>query len=65
MSGWVCQWKPFWIPVGETFRKAYLGEWIHMGDDSLSNLGELCMSNIPTMVHDAEYKDCTATLKKT
>ena len=24
MSGWVFQWKPFWIPDGESFQKAYL-----------------------------------------
>ena len=24
MTGWVCQWKPFWIPVGDTFKKAYV-----------------------------------------
>ena len=28
MSGWVCQREPFWIPVGESFKKAYLEEWI-------------------------------------
>ena len=37
MSGWVCQWKPFWIPVGESFQKAYLQEWKNMGDDSSAN----------------------------
>ena len=25
MSGWVCQWKPFWIPVGESFPIGLLG----------------------------------------
>ena len=34
MPGWACQWKPFWIPVGESFKKAYLEEWIFTGDDS-------------------------------
>ena len=28
--GWVCQWKPFWIPVGGSFQKAHLEEWIYM-----------------------------------
>ena len=28
MPSWVCQWKPFWIPVGESFKKAFLVEWI-------------------------------------
>ena len=35
-----------------------------MGDDSSSNLGERCMANIPTMVHDAEYKACTTKQKR-
>ena len=38
-SGWVCQWKPFWIAVGDTLQKAYLEEWIRVGDDSASKLG--------------------------
>ena len=25
MSGWVCQWKPFWIHVRESFKKSLLG----------------------------------------
>ena len=36
-----------------------LGGWIHMGDDSSSNLGEHCVATFPAMVRDAEYKDCT------
>ena len=43
--------------VGDAFQKAYSEEWIHMGDDSSSNLGEQCMANIPTMVQGSEYKD--------
>ena len=39
MSGWVCQSKPFWIPVGETFQKAYLEEWVYAGDDSSDKQG--------------------------
>ena len=38
-SGWVCQWKPFWIAVGDTLQKAYLEESIRVGDDPASNLG--------------------------
>ena len=25
MTSWICQWKPFWIAVGDSFQKAYLG----------------------------------------
>ena len=31
MTGWVCQWKAFWIPVGDSFQKAYLEEWLRVG----------------------------------
>ena len=64
MTGWVCQWKPFWTPIGDSFQKSYLEGWIHTGDDSSSTVGEQCMANIPTMVHDAEYKDCTTIQKR-
>ena len=30
----VCQWKPFWIPVGESFKEAFLEEWVFTSDDS-------------------------------
>ena len=39
MSGWVCQWKPFWIPVGESFQKTYLEEWKYTSDDSSDEEG--------------------------
>ena len=28
MTGWACQWKPFWIPVDDSFKKAYVEEWV-------------------------------------
>ena len=31
MTSWICQWKPFWIPVGDSFQKAYLEEWVRVG----------------------------------
>ena len=31
MTGLVLQWKPFWIPVGDSFQKAYLEEWLRVG----------------------------------
>ena len=33
MSGWVCQWKPFWIPVGHSWKKAHMEEWVFIGDE--------------------------------
>ena len=26
MAEWICRWKPFWIPIDDTFQKAYLEE---------------------------------------
>ena len=60
MSGWVCQWKPFWISDGESFQKAHLEEWKHMGGDSS---GEQCMANILAMVQGAGCKDYNTKTK--
>ena len=43
MAEWICRWKRFWIPIGDTFQKAYLEEWqlVHDGskrDPSEDNL---------------------------
>ena len=42
--------KPFWIPIGDSFQKAYLEEWIRMGE--------------PTTLQGADYKDCTTKQKR-
>ena len=34
MTGWVCQWKPFWIPVDDSFKKAYVEEWVFQVTDT-------------------------------
>ena len=34
MTGWVCQWKPFWIPVDDTFKKAYVEDWVFQIPDT-------------------------------
>ena len=34
MTGWVCQWKPLWIPVDDSFKKAYVGEWVFQVTDT-------------------------------
>ena len=33
MTKCVCRWKPFWVPRGDTFRKAYSEEWEQVDDD--------------------------------
>ena len=53
LSGWVCQWKPFWIPVGESFQKAYLEEWIYTSDDSSD---EQVFANFPALVQSRGNK---------
>ena len=62
MSGWICQRKPFWIPVGDTFQKAYLEEWLRVGDDSIGDPGEnsikaIPTANVSTMVRSSQNKD--------
>ena len=41
MSGWICQWKPFWIPVGDSRRKAYIEEWFYAASDAPTNPAEM------------------------
>ena len=50
MSGWVCQWKRFWIFCGKSFQKAYWEEWIFTGDDSSNEQGFL---NFPALVQSS------------
>ena len=39
MTVWVCQWKPFWIPVDDSFKKAYVEDWVfQIADTSDFNL---------------------------
>ena len=64
MSGWSCQWKPLWIPVGNNFQKAYVEEWLHVGDDSTggpeeNSIKALLAANVSTMVRSSKNKDCT------
>ena len=33
MTEWVGRWKPFWVPSGDTFKKAYLEEWERVNDE--------------------------------
>ena len=34
MTGWVCHWKPFWIPVDDSFKKAYIEDWVFQITDT-------------------------------
>ena len=33
MSGSVCQWKTFWIPVEDSFKNAFVEEWVFISDE--------------------------------
>ena len=35
MSGWVCSWKPFWVPFGDSHNKAYIEEWLYVTDEMI------------------------------
>ena len=34
MAGWVCQWKPFWIPDDDSYKKAYVEDWVFQVADT-------------------------------
>ena len=34
MTGWVCQWKPFWIPVDDSLKKADVEDWVFQVTDT-------------------------------
>ena len=40
MTESVCQWKPLWIPRGDTFQKAYPEEWERADDEQSHVPGE-------------------------
>ena len=54
LPSWVCQWKPFWIPVGESFKKAFLEEWIFIGDDSSD---EYRVTDFPVVLYSTGNTD--------
>ena len=40
MTEWVCRWKLFWIPTGDTFQRACLGEWQRVNDGQSRDFDE-------------------------
>ena len=54
MPSWVCQWTPFWIPVGESCKKAFLEEWVFVSGDSSD--GQNVM-DFPVL-HSTDHADC-------
>ena len=54
MSGWVCHWKPFWIPVGDSWKKALMEEWVFISDehtDEQAPIDDRALQN-------TDYSDC-------
>ena len=63
MAEWNCRWKPFWIAIGDTFQKAYLGEWQLVDDGSKRDPAEDSAQTVPcasdfSKLWKAENRDC-------
>ena len=56
MSGWVCEWKAFWIPVGDTIQKAYLEEKQRVDDRSICDPGECSIKTVPCAAESARQR---------
>ena len=54
MSGWVCQWKPFWIPFGDSFKKASMEEWVFISDEHTDQQA----SKDDSVLQSTDYSDC-------
>ena len=54
MSGWVCQWKPFWIPVEDSFKKAFVKEWVFISDEPSDEQNTV---EVPVL-HSTDHSDC-------
>ena len=54
MPSWACQWKPFWFPVGDSFKKAFVEEWVFVNGESSD--GQNVME-FPVH-HSTDHSDC-------
>ena len=54
MSGWVCRWKPFWIPVGDSFKKAFVEEWVFISDEPSDGQNTV---EVPVL-QSTDHSDC-------
>ena len=54
MSGWVCQWKPFRIPVGDSFKKAFVEEWVFISDEPAD--GQATLED--SVLQSTDHSDC-------
>ena len=53
MSGWVCRWKPFWIPVEDSFKKAFVEECVFLSEEP----SEGPSSAEDPMVHNTDHRE--------
>ena len=61
MTEWVCRWKLFWIPTGDTFQKACLEEWQRIDDEQRRDPGE---DNLQTSPCSTEYAKLSQSRSK-
>ena len=61
MSSWVCPWKPFWIPVDDSFKKAFVEEWVFINDVPC----ERPNSAEDPVVHNSEHSEFILVTPKT
>ena len=54
MAGWVCPWKPFWIPIGDYLKKAFMEEWVFIRDE---HADEQAPIDDPVF-RSTDYSDC-------
>ena len=52
-QGWVCQWKPFWIQVEDSFKKAFVEEWVFISDEPSEGPSTI---EVP-MLHNTDHSE--------
>ena len=55
MAEWICRWKPFWIPIGDTFQKAYQEEWQLVDEGSKRDPVRTIYRRVPTQQNQQNY----------
>ena len=54
LSGWVCHLKPFWIPVGDSWKKALVEEWVFISDEHTDEQAPI----EDPVFQSTDYSDC-------
>ena len=54
LSGWVCQWKPFWILVGDSIKGAFVEEWVFISGEPSDGQNT---KDVPVL-HSTDHADC-------